>query len=153
MFRDDLLELVQVDLGGVGELGALVGDPAEQHRLVGFQRHSDDALIVEVTVADDEVEDRRTVGHIDLLGGVIGPHRLFGEVEAAFVALLVLDERVGFQVFHRQFLLHRERIVTRDEHVQGSTEERMELQVLFRILEYARRLLMQLIWPLSVKVL
>lgn len=122
MLGDDLLELVQVDLGGVGELGALVGDPAEQHRLVGLQRHGDDALVVEVAVVDagadrvpvepdDEVEDRRTVGHIDLLEGVIGPHRLFGEVEAAFVALLVLDERVGLQVLHRQFLLHRERIV------------------------------------------
>ena len=77
MFGDDLLELGQVDLGGVGELGALVGDPAEQHRLVGFQRHGDDALIVEVAVVDagadrvpvepdDEVEDRRAVGHVDL---------------------------------------------------------------------------------------
>lgn len=122
MLGDDLLELVQVDLSGVGELGSLVGDPAEQHRLVGLQRHRDDALVVEVAIvdagadrvpveADDEVEDRRTVGHIDLLGRIVGPHRLFGEVETAFVALLILDERVGLQVFHRQFLLHRERIV------------------------------------------
>ena len=42
---------------------------------------------------DDEVKNRRTVGHVDLIGGVFRQDRLFGEEEAALLALLVLDER------------------------------------------------------------
>ena len=55
--------------------------------------------------ADDEVQNRGAVGHVDLLGGVFRPDRLLIEVERAFLALFVLDERIGLQILHGDDLL------------------------------------------------
>ena len=122
MLGDDLAQPVQIGLGRGGQARALVGDPADRHRLVRVQRHGDDLLVVEVAVVDagahrvavqtdDEVEDRGPVGHVDLLGGVLRPDRLLGEEEAALLALFELDERIGLQVLHRHPIPSGQRIV------------------------------------------
>lgn len=138
---DHRLEFGKVAFGGDGKVGALIGDPADKHGLVAFEGHGDDSFVVQVAVidagadrvtveTDDEVEDRGAVGDVDLLGGVLWAHGLLREVEAALLALLVLDERVWVQVMHAHGTFGRQRVVARDEDVQRGAEKRVKLQVL-----------------------
>ena len=108
--------------------------------LGAFERDGHDLAAVEVlgkdaardgvaVKADDQVEQRRAVGHHDALVHRLGDVQLLGVVQRIADALVVAQARVGRQVGKGCALKARQRAVAADEHVRFRTEQRHEVQV------------------------
>ena len=108
--------------------------------LGAFERDGRDLAAIEVlgkdaardsvaVKADDQVEQRRAIGHHDALVHGLGDMQLLGIVQRVADALVIAQARVGRQVGKGDALKVRQRAVAADEYVRLRTEQRHEVQV------------------------
>ena len=114
MIHDDSLGIPKVDVRSVGAGGGSIAH-VDAGGLLNVGPQSAGARPGPACYGHGGTVPAMTDALVQL--GWIRPHRFLGEIEAALGALFILDEREGLEVFHRDFFLAGQRIVSRDEHI------------------------------------